>query len=220
MSFTLAAILTLWSTDLVRRRAINQNRFDVPNARSLHANPTPRGGGLAIAVVVLGMNLVAIAAGFGSPAFATITWLSAAGYAALGAADDRYSLSVRLRFSVQLALALFAVSGAYAITGVPLNPLTGALGLLGACLMVWSVNLYNFMDGSDGIAATLAVSAGVAGAYLANRLHFDGVTVGAATLAGASAGFLRWNWPPARIFLGDVGSYFLGAQFALLAFYT
>lgn len=215
-----AAALTWWLTGRVRQWAIAKRILDIPNDRSLHSSATPRGGGLAIAIVVSSINAIAIGSGYVSFAVAMILWLGTASYAGLGAVDDQYSLSARLRFTVQVVVATMSVGGIFTAAGIPWNLLTLAIGVALTLALVWMVNLYNFMDGCDGIAAVQAVMAGFGGAYLAGSLGFHGVALGAATVAGASLGFLWWNWQPARIFLGDAGSYFLGAQFGLLIIAT
>jgi Fuc2NAc and GlcNAc transferase len=110
------------------------------------------------------------------------------------------------------------------VGGVPVLPLGGTpweWGWIGQFLvlvgMVWLVNLYNFMDGIDGIAGVEAVCAAGFGAGLLATHGMPGLAAVAAVLAASCAGFLFWNWPPAKIFMGDVGSGFLGFSFGLLA---
>lgn len=220
IGFLAAAILSWWITGRVRRWAIAKAILDIPNARSSHSLPVPRGGGLAIAAVVLGVNAVAAVVGDISRAVAAIIWISTACYAVLGALDDYRSIRPEIRLVFQTAFSLVCVYSLFAVTMTPFNVLTVCLGVLLSLVLIWSVNLYNFMDGSDGLAAVQAVTAGIAGAVLSGYLNFDGVAFAAASIAGASAGFLWWNWQPAQIFLGDVGSYFLGACFGLLILVT
>jgi Fuc2NAc and GlcNAc transferase len=206
LAFAASALLT----GLVRRYALSRAVLDIPNERSLHASPTPRGGGIAIAIVVSLVHVACVALGL-LPALSGLAWGGAAVLlAALGWVDDHRPLGTRPRLLVQLALAFIAlavIGAAWQVVAV----------VLGGFALVWFVNLYNFMDGADGLAATQAtVAAGTLGMLAA--LDGDrGVAVVGLALAGASAGFLHWNRAPARIFLGDVGSYFLGGYLGLLA---
>jgi len=213
VAFAASALLT----GLVRRYALSRAVLDIPNERSLHSAPTPRGGGIAI-VVVVGLTHGACVAGGLLPLASGGAWGGAALLlAALGWADDRRPLPARTRLFIQLVIAFIAlavITGAARI-GAPW-PAAAAV-VIGSIAFVWFVNLYNFMDGADGLAAIQAtVAAGTLG-MLAAIDGDTGVAAVALALAGASAGFLRWNRAPARIFLGDVGSYFLGGYLGLLA---
>jgi UDP-N-acetylmuramyl pentapeptide phosphotransferase/UDP-N-acetylglucosamine-1-phosphate transferase len=178
--------------------------LDRPNERSSHREPTPRGGGVAIIAVTLLCWIALARAGLVSSTVLGIT----AGAVLLGAVswiDDLRSLSPAVR--------LLAQAAAVAI-GVSLLPGPRDLFVLAATglLWVWWINLFNFMDGIDGLAGSEA------GAIGAGLLVFASVGAGndpalqilSATVIGAAAGFLVWNWSPARIFLGDVGSVPLG----------
>lgn len=202
-------------TALVRRYALARAVLDVPNARSLHTIPTPRGGGLAIALTVCAVHLLALQFGWLHAPGALAWGLAAALLAGLGWLDDHRPLAARTRLLVQLALGWAALAAMSPTGGISGAALVAAL-FAGGIALTWFVNLYNFMDGADGLAATQAI---VAGATLGSLAALDGDTgtgVAALSLAGASAGFLGWNRPPARIFLGDVGSYFLGTYLGLL----
>lgn len=214
LTLGVAAFAAASLTARVRAWALSRSLLDHPNARSLHAVPTPRGGGLAIAVVVLAMTPLLHAAGLLETAWLWPTWGASLAYALLGLRDDMSSLPALTRLAAQIAIAAAWLA---LMLPVPVGSLQGAL--LGATLLVaivWGVNLYNFMDGSDGLAATQGVLAGALGGALSLAAGERAFAVTALLLAAASAGFLRWNWHPARIFLGDAGSYFLGGQFALL----
>ncbi|KWB73729.1 MraY family glycosyltransferase [Burkholderia ubonensis] len=171
---------------------------DIPNDRSLHTLPTPRVGGWGIVPV----SVVALAA------LAPHLWLIAAAAVALAAMsqiDDRRGLPARVRFSAHLAavVALIAV--------FPADAPCWLLASVGFA-MVWLTNLYNFMDGADGLAGGMALfgfgayaAAALPGAHPATEL-----ALGAAAIAGAALGFLLLNFHPARLFLGDAGSIPLG----------
>lgn len=140
--------------------------------------------------------------------------------AAAGLLDDRFSLPARLRIVVHFVAAAWAL---WRLNGV--GPLhlgiavwdSGWVGQLLALIgLVWMINLYNFMDGIDGLAGTEATCASGFGALLLTLAGLGSLACGALVLAAASAGFLIWNWPPARIFMGDVGSGFLGFVFGVL----
>ncbi len=142
--------------------------------------------------------------------------------ALVGLADDRRSLSASTRLAVHFAAALWALAWLGGLPALRIGSdvvLFGAAGyLLGACGIVWVVNLFNFMDGIDGIAASEAIFVAIGGALLSVPIAGgNGVFSEALVFAGACGGFLLWNWPPAGIFLGDVGSGYLGYVIAVLA---
>ena len=184
--------------------------LDVPNARSLHAQPVPRGGGLAIAAVVIITQLLVLASARWALQSGLVTTLVATGFAALGWADDRASRGVVWRLLMQSLLALLFVSLA-----LPAELTIASRALLWLAVL-WSVNLFNFMDGADGVAGVQTVAAGIGLGVLLHLSSQPGAAVVAFSLAGAALGFLRFNWHPAQIFLGDVGSYFIGFELAAL----
>jgi UDP-GlcNAc:undecaprenyl-phosphate/decaprenyl-phosphate GlcNAc-1-phosphate transferase len=193
---------------LLRRRAI-----DVPNMRSSHSVPTPRGGGAPVAVGLVGAVLLvhdtaALTFAFGVAAFA-----------AIGFADDLVGLTAGRRLLMQglasLAIALALVDH----SGLPPAVLAAAVVVL-AVWLIGFVNAFNFMDGVNGISAAHAVIGGAVYAAL-GWWHADPFLggAGAAVAAGALA-FLPWNAVRARVFLGDAGSYGLGIALAVLAVYS
>ena len=208
--FVGAALATLGLIGALIPRLHSAQVIDVPNARSLHAAPVPRGAGLAIALVVLAVQVAVLGSGSWPVQSGAVTTLVAAGFAALGWADDRASRGVGLRLAVQVLLAVVFVCGAL--------PADTAWWLrAGVCLaLLWQVNLFNFMDGADGYAGVQTVSAALGLTLLLGLAGHHGPALAACALAGAACGFLRWNWHPARIFLGDVGSYFIGFELGAL----
>ncbi len=213
-------VLSIILTGLVRRYATRQNMLDVPNARSSHTLPTPRGGGLGLVLAFAAALVLLACARLLDVKSAVLLLVSGGIVAAAGFLDDRHSLPARARICAHLAAAgIFLVF----IGNVPeswlkefglAHPWLGALCVLLA--LTWSTNLFNFMDGIDGIAGSEAVFATGAGAWI-NSQHGDpGITAAMLCLCAASAGFLAWNWPPARIFMGDVGSGFLGLMVPML----
>lgn len=205
---------------LVRRYAIAHAVVDIPNERSSHSAPTPRGGGLAIAAVALVGIMALAAAGQLSPRVAIALGGGGLLVAAVGWVDDRRDLPAWPRLAAHIAAAGWLVAWLGGMPALTIGAEAVHLGFFGSLLAVlgvtWFVNLYNFMDGIDGIAAVEAVVAGTAGALLlATRQPSLGLV--SLLLAAGSAGFLAWNWPPARLFMGDVGSGFLGFLFAGIA---
>lgn len=194
---------------LLRRLAV----LDVPGRRSSHSVPTPRGGGAPIAVGLLVAAFVAPGAARAGLAFAGAVGF----FGILGFLDDLRGLSAISRLACQLAGA--AVVAALLVLRLPLPALAGfAVAVAGAAWLVGFVNAFNFMDGVNGISGAHALIGGVAYACLAwwgRRDGFD-AAMGLALAAGACA-FLPWNAFRARVFLGDVGSYSIGAALAVLA---
>lgn len=212
------ALFTAWMTGLVRRYARRLGVLDVPNERSSHTAVTPRGGGLAM---VLGFTLGTLLLML----WGTLPWawggpvlLASGAVAAVGWVDDLRHVAVLKRLQVQ---ALAALSLMWIFTVFP--PLEVelwqvlAVGAEGLLLMVALTNFYNFMDGIDGLAAVEAVFVAVGGALLVlDRGEWE-MALWLLALAAVVAGFLVWNWSPAKIFMGDVGSGFLGFLFAAMA---
>lgn len=187
-----------------------------PNERSSHQDPTPHGGGVPL--------LVALVVGFAlaGPWSFSYLWLvmMALALMLLGVADDLRGLSVALRFTVYVIVGV-ATSGILLRSSIaPGSPVGVALILGFAFTIVWALNLYNFMDGIDGIAATQCVLACAAAAFLVRYHSGDGDYVLMCLLLAASQlGFLVWNWAPARLFMGDAGSIPTGYLLAGLAGY-
>jgi UDP-N-acetylmuramyl pentapeptide phosphotransferase/UDP-N-acetylglucosamine-1-phosphate transferase len=204
----LACLGTRALIPLLRRGAV----LDHPNERSLHAAPTPRGGGIALVAAILLAWLTLIAVGAVAPR-PLVVMSGAALLAAISWIDDLHGLSPGPRL-----LAQFAAIGGGMAGLIPAGPafqgwLTPGLDAVAAGLLwLWFVNLFNFMDGIDGLAGSEAVAIAVGLVLLAawGAGSDPGHAVLAATTAAASFGFLVWNWAPARIFLGDVGSVPLG----------
>jgi Fuc2NAc and GlcNAc transferase len=213
-----SAILTGW----VRRFALKYGIVDSPNARSSHARVTPRGGGIAIAIVCAAGVAAACAIGWIDLPLAAALGAGGMLVALIGFLDDRYSISVGTRLLVHFVAAVLAVALLGGLPPLQVGARLVELGLLGDLLavagVVWAVNAFNFMDGIDGIAATEATMVALFGSALAFGA-FGGPEIGlaAAIFAASCCGFLFWNWPPARIFMGDAGSGFLGFFVAVLA---
>lgn len=208
-----AGALVLLLTGLVRRWLVRRQIMDTPNARSSHSLPTPRGGGLAVVpVVIAGWAVHGGPLPWHAPGVEAVVLLAAALLAAVSWWDDRHTLPPLPRF-----LAQFVAVGTV-LTLLPSDALVfqgwlpvWADRLLAGLCWLWFVNLYNFMDGIDGITGveTAGIGAGLA-LLAALGLTTPAVGVPGVMLLAAALGFLAWNWHPARLFLGDVGSVPLG----------
>ena len=215
-------VLSASLTGLARRFALRRGILDIPNRRSSHRSATARGGGIAIVVTVtLGTVLLAL---LGAISSNLCIGLVGGGLvvAGVGLADDHRGLPAAVRFAVQTLAAVWALWWLGSLSQVQVGEHVAHLGWSGVALAIlgilWTVNLFNFMDGIDGLAAGEAVFVAAAGAILAALApaHAE-IAALAWLLAWACAGFLCWNWPPARIFMGDVGSAYLGYAIAVLA---
>lgn len=213
VGFGLASWLLVYA---VRYWAQRRRVFDIPNQRSSHSHPTPLGGGVGIVVVTL------IAGAWYAASHpldvAVRAYLIAAGLIALiGWLDDLRALSSLVR------LVCHVLGAVVLLLNIDLASLAVGLGvpwwLIAVALLVWIVgltNIYNFMDGIDGLAGVQGVVAGLWWTVAGTYLGLPSVTTLALSVAASTVGFLQHNWPPARIFMGDVGSTFLGYTFAAL----
>src|SRR5579872_33892 len=228
--FVLSCLGTRVLVTVLRRRAV----LDRPNERSSHIAPTPRGGGIAVIGVSVAVWLGLVAIGLVPPNGA-VPALAAAGLAVVSWFDDLRGLSPGLRLLTQFV----AVA-----TGVWVLPhgaifqawLPPSLDMIAAALLwVWFINLFNFMDGIDGIASSeaAAIGIGIALIGLSSSFAYDSnrslpayvgvagdlaLVTPAMVITAAALGFLVWNWAPARIFLGDVGSVPLGYLLGFLLY--
>ena len=204
-----AAGVSLALTYGLRRYALARSLMDIPNARSSHRVPTPRGGGVAILVsFLLALPVFALTGVLDRSAAAALLG-AGAWVAAVGFLDDHGHVAARWRLLAHFAGAAWALAW---LDGAPPLALFGStvdLGWAGAGLatlyLVWLLNLYNFMDGIDGIAGVEAICACVGGALLYVLVGQPALVPVPLALAAAVAGFLYWNFPPARIFMGDAG---------------
>ncbi len=213
LAFTLPLAATALGVRLLLPWLAARAVLDRPNERSSHQNPTPRGGGIVVvAVLVLALSAIQIASGAPLWRSAVLT-VALAALAAVSWLDDRRGADWRLRLAVQL---IAVAAGLFAIGIGPLADRLGApswlVGIPLALAWVWFVNLYNFMDGIDGITGmeTACIGVGLVALAVVTLGSVAGQGLAGLALAGAAIGFLLWNWHPARIFLGDVGSVPLG----------
>lgn len=210
MLYLLVFIVTFLATLSIRHIAIKKELLDHPNARSSHQTPTPKGGGLAIMLTFYSVLFYLFFQNtLQAPLFYAL--LSALPVVVISLIDDIYPLSAKIRFGVQFlsaAAALYFLGGVNTLNFVSFTLHGVWLNLIAIIGIVWITNLYNFLDGIDGYAASEALFIGVAAYAL------FGNTI-ALYLAIASAGFLILNWDKASIFMGDVGSAPLGFIFAV-----
>lgn len=223
ISWLLVVVVFLASvaiTAVVLRSARKFDLLDEPNARSMHDVTTPRGGGLSIVISFL------LAVAFYAATGTLDGWV-ASGFiiagvlvAGIGIWDDLRGLSAQLRLVIHFiaAMVLIAAIGATATvpSGLPMSILLFAAAVVGS---VWLLNLYNFMDGVDGIAATETLFVCL-GAALLMTPDSDVLLLILLLLAAATAGFAVFNWPPAKIFMGDVASGFIGLMLAGLIVFS
>ncbi len=217
----LVLCVSLLLTFGLRKYALANSLIDIPNGRSSHAVPTPRGGGVSI---VLSFMLLLPVLGYSEvlPWYSIWALLGAgAAVAIIGFLDDHGHIAARWRLLGHFGAAvwvLFWLGGLPPITmfGVALD--MGWLGsVLSVLYLVWMLNLYNFMDGIDGLASLEAISVCIGAAllyWLSGSQHLIWAPL---LLAFAVGGFLYWNFPPARIFMGDAGSGFLGIVLGTLS---
>lgn len=220
----LIGVLSAMLTWVIRRYA-RRNLLDMPNERSSHTVPTPRGGGLAIVIAFTVGVLVYNAENSFPPQVVAALLIGGWAVAIIGFIDDRRPVSWRVRALVHFGAAIFGLA---ALGGMP--PLNlgvaivewGWIGhIVGVIGIVWLINLYNFMDGIDGLAAGEAVTVALAGGFVVRiGTTPDEMGLIGYVVAFASFGFLIFNWSSASIFMGDVGSGFLGYLFAIFVIYS
>jgi Fuc2NAc and GlcNAc transferase len=219
--FILTGGISLLLTSALRRYALAKSLIDVPNSRSSHTVPTPRGGGVAIVLSFLILLPVL-------PTFSLLTWSSTwgllgagAGIAILGFLDDHGHIAARWRLLGHFSAAIWAL---FWLDGAPPLVVMGTtfdmawVGILLAILyLVWMLNLYNFMDGIDGLASIQAIFVCLAVALIYALMGLSSLAWAPLLLSFAVAGFLYWNFPPAKIFMGDAGSGFLGVSLGIFS---
>ena len=202
-------------TWVVKFLLIKKNIIDIPNERSSHTNPTPRGGGIAIVITwFMGLLYLFIYKQIQSDLFFAL--LSGLILVFVGILDDIYDLKPVIRMIAQIlsaALALYFIGGVKTLDlGFATVKSIWLLSFLAIIGIVWFINLFNFLDGIDGYAGMEAVFISLALYFFTSQNYY-------LILVAAVLGFLIWNWQPAKIFMGDVGSTLLGFNFGILAIY-
>ena len=211
-------------TGALRKYALARSLIDIPNARSSHSVPTPRGGGVAIVLsFLIALPVLAWTDAVAWPM--ALALLGAGGWIAIiGFLDDHGHIAARWRLLAHFGGAIWAL---FWIGGMaPINLFghefsLGWLGyVIGAFYLVWMLNLYNFMDGIDGLASVEAICACVGACLVYWIAGHTSLAIAPLVLAMAVLGFLVWNFPPAKIFMGDAGSGFLGIALAVMSLYA
>ena len=222
IAFPVASVLTasilLW---FLRTDSILLTR-DIPSSRGLHEHVVPRGGGLAILAGVVIVGMLGHLQGVRNVELTPVTLASLIGVAVMGFLDDRFDLSVGLRLCAGLALTSLLVLGSLGDHFILLfgQEYVWPLGLLvpiGAVGIFWLMNLFNFMDGADGVAGVQGLVASTVLAIWFATYGEEFLALVNVAIAGACFGFLWFNWSPARVFMGDVGSLALGAWFGVMS---
>ena len=211
LALVISLCIVIFGIPILRRALVSKGVYDNPNARSSHNLPTPRGGGIVV-MSSIAMGLVALWwGGFALPNGLMATLAVACVLGLFSWIDDLWGVSALMRLVFQaLAIAGVLYLDPEVAPTLPFLPMWGAL-LFVAVTWIWFVNLYNFMDGIDGMTGveTVSICTGLSILALTGILSDDIIpplaVIGTATLA-----FLYWNWAPAKIFLGDVGSIPLG----------
>lgn len=208
-------IVTLTLTYFVKRWAINKSILDLPNDRSSHTIPTPRGGGIAIAIVwFLAISYLFFNKEIDSTLFFAL--LCGVPISIIGLVDDIITISPKIRLLIQIlsaTLALFFLGGINNIDiGFKILYIPFLFTVLSIISIVWFTNLFNFLDGIDGYISTEVIFIGL------SFFVFFGIST-PLLLAIVTLGFLVWNWQPAKIFMGDVGSTLLGFTIGVFAVY-
>ncbi|MBX3243981.1 MAG: glycosyltransferase family 4 protein [Acidobacteria bacterium] len=213
-------LLSYLGTRMFLKWSRKRDLLDIPNERSSHTVPVPRGAGLVIAIVCLaGYGLAGV---FLNVPFLLMFLVAGAVIALTGWADDLYSIPRILRVSVQgiCGLLLIYSIGYFDAVSFGTREMTLSFWVFGIavtfCWFVWVVNAFNFMDGIDGIAAGTGLAASIVWLIFGYIFNAPGIMIYAGLCGGACLGFLFFNWQPAKAFMGDVGSSFLGFSFAAL----
>ncbi len=215
--FIITSFASAILTGALRRLLLKWNIFDHPNERSSHKTPTPRGGGLAVMIVVLGAWVLSPLAINEMPAIDLVVFGTVAAITLIFWFEDLKGLPLLVRLGAQGVATLFLLlhmgagftDSAFLIFQGLLPPAIDIILTWG--LWIWFINLFNFMDGIDAIsvaeAVVIALGAAIIGVI---GVNVEIIVIPALAVAGAMAGFFIWNRPPAKIFLGDVGSVSLG----------
>lgn len=217
-------IVSVLLTGFICRVSSKGGFYDIPNERSSHHKPTPKGGGITIVLTILICILLLYFNSYMDlnlfvSLFVGITIISVTGFI-----DDYKNLSVLIRAIIYFMTSVFSLTLIGGFSSISIDSHFINLGwfgsFLGVIFIVWMTNLYNFMDGTDGFAGVQTIFVSLFSIFL---LYFSpnlSICLILICLASSTMGFLYWNWPPAKIFMGDVGSCTIGFLFGLLAIYS
>ena len=214
------AMISWFFIGRLRHYLAAKNIVDTANERSMHQGQVPRGGGIVIIVLLL-ISLLLLSITSDRPTLFLGLFIAVLLWSALSWRDDQYDLSPKLRFALQILFALFVVSAFGWVDNIQLSSeLRISITWFGTFLsfmgILWLANLYNFMDGMDGLVAAQSIIASLTFSFWYWALGDLEIAFVCLVVAAACYGFLLWNWRPAKIFMGDVGSVTLGAFFACL----
>ncbi|WP_462187896.1 MULTISPECIES: MraY family glycosyltransferase [unclassified Frankia] len=217
-----ACIVTLAATPIVIVGMRRMAAIDEVTARSSHQVPTPRGGGIAVVLgLFAGIGLAVCIPGYGDARDLLSLTIGIAPFGLIGLVEDLSGITplrrLALHVTAAVVVAVTTVLGAVLDDPVPSGTTVLLVTIIAPIWITAFVNVFNFMDGINGISVTTAVLAGAAFTVLGAVHHVDAITIGGALTAAAALGFGPFNFPRAHIFLGDVGSYSLGAAIAVLA---
>lgn len=221
--YILAFILSFIGVELFRRWSLKKKLLDIPNERSSHENPTPRGGGIVIVFLTLIFYL--LYQSLYSDSFIWSYFLGGILIAYISWLDDIKNISIILRLACHILATLLVIYQIGYFEKIYL-PYLGSvhLGYFGLFVtsiwVIWFINAFNFMDGIDGIAGIQTVIAAFAWALIGYFQEIDFYIFFGIVLFFVSFGFLLHNWHPAKVFLGDVGSAFLGYTFGVLPLFA
>ena len=215
MIYIFLFILSFVLTYMVKEHAIKNSLVAEINERSSHSVPTPHGGGIAIAITwFLGLSYLFFTDQLDPSLYYAL--MSGMIISVISYLDDLFELSAKVRLTIQALVAILGLSFIGGLQEIDLfffsienQVITNVLSFF---MIVWFINLYNFLDGIDGYAGSEAVFLGIAGFVLFGGEHF-------LVLIAAVLGFLVWNWHKAKIFMGDVGSTLLGYNIAIFTLY-
>ena len=217
-------VISLLLTGYLRQYALSKQLMDVPNHRSSHKTPTPRGGGLSFVLCFLMLIPILYASRLIPQTLALALIVCGGAIALLGFLDDKYQISAKKRLLGHIsisALALYFSGGVPTLNIFSLELSSGLfLSIVAIFYLVWLLNLYNFMDGIDGIAGLEAISVCIGAVVI---YCFDGYYNSIflpLALVFPVVGFLFWNLPSAKIFMGDVGSSFLGFVLGVMSIHA
>ena len=221
IAFILASVIT---TSVIRYFSIKNNFLDIPNDRSSHLAPIPKGGGISIIGTLIFTIVILFYYKMVASEFVISMTIGLVIVSVVALVDDYKNLSPMIRviiYIISAAFSLFMIGG---LDSVSINNHSYNLSyigyFLGVLFLVWLTNLYNFMDGTDGFAAIQTISVSIFCFflfYLSNNVPFFIILL---CLTSTTIGFLYWNWSPAKIFMGDVGSCGIGFFFGLFSIYT
>jgi len=215
------ALITFALTAVIRRFSLRRGHLDIPNERSSHSSPTPHGGGIAVVVATLVAGLLLLGADKLSAREFTAIFVPGLAIAVVGRLDDLGRLtSAKWRLAIHFMIAAFAVGYLGGLPALTIIDTSVDFSIIGNCVaviyLVWLLNLFNFMDGIDLITSVETATVCLVSAWILQAKSNSGLWILVASIGAALIGFGIFNIPPAKIFLGDVGSAFIGVTIGVV----